>query len=240
MSEKTAQKINKNEEPHKSGALSVVFGVLRTVFYIIVICIMIFTVLTVTKLNKSSDLFGYNMYIVLSDSMKSVFDSGDIIITRKTEPAELAEGDIITFKSTAPDNYGEIISHQIRSISIDAYDCLLFFTYGVATGVDDAAPVAADNVIGKYCFRIPKAGYVFNYLKTVQGYFVMILCPFLLLIGMEAARFVALNRQFRREQEAERARQSAQMEAERLKSQRLEEELLRLKARMDAKEGEGR
>lgn len=129
-----------------------------------------------------------------------------------------------------------MITHKIREIT--TYEGgLAFVTYGTTTGVDDAYPVPADKVLGKYVFRLPKMGYFFEFLRTTAGYVTVILLPFLVLIGLQLFRFVRLARQYKAEQREELAAQQAKLEEEQQKNQAMREELERLKAQMDAGHG---
>lgn len=50
-----------------------------------------------------------------------------------------------------------MITHKIREIT--TYEGgLAFVTYGTTTGVDDASPMPADKVLGKYVIRLPNDG----------------------------------------------------------------------------------
>ena len=80
------------------------------------VAMMIFTIISVTTFDRNErSLFGYQMFIVRTDSMKATdFDAGDLIFTKRVDPATLQEGDIIAFRSTNPENFGEVVTHKIR------------------------------------------------------------------------------------------------------------------------------
>ena len=212
-------------------ALNITLRVLTTVILIFSICVMIFTIISVNTVGKDADFLGYKPYIVLSDSMQDTFEVGDLSISRATDVETLEPGDIITFKSIDPSNYGEVVTHKIREITTYEGEPA-FVTYGTTTGVDDLYPVPFDNVIGEYQFRLPKMGYFFEFLISPTGYVVVILIPFLLLILLQAIHFIKLLRQYKRELRAEAAEQTAQVEMERRRAQEMEEELERLRAQV--------
>jgi signal peptidase len=162
---------------------------------------MIFTILSAVGVNKENNLLGYGCYIVLSDSMRDTFEVGDLIFSRKADASELSEGDIITFKSSDPTNYGAIVTHKIRA-KTEHEGRPAFVTYGSTTGDDDNVPAPAENVIGKYAGKIPAAGYAFSFLKTWQGYFMLILAPFIGLMAFEGANFLRLFKRYKIEREA--------------------------------------
>ena len=193
----------------------------------------IFTVNTVDK-NGSRDIFGYQFYVVKSDSMKAThFKAGDIIICRAVDVTTLEAGDIITFISENPDeSNGQAITHMIREKHVKD-GTVSFTTYGTTSGKDDEA--LATVILGEYKGKLPSLGYFFQYLKTTPGYIVCILLPFLLLIGSQGVHCVRLFRAYRKEQTEALEAEKQKIEAERAESQRMMAELLALKAQLEAK-----
>lgn len=211
--------------------LDIAVRIITTVILIFSVCVMIFTVISVNTVGKDADFLGYKPYIVLSDSMKDTFAVGDLSVSAQADPETLEPGDIITFTSIDPSNYGAVVTHKIREIT-EYEGEPAFVTYGTTTGVDDSYPVPFDNVIGEYKFRLPKMGYFFEFLTTPAGYVTVILIPFLVLIALQGAKFFRLVRQYRAEQQAELDTQRAQAAAELEEARRMKEELERLKAQL--------
>ena len=212
-------------------ALHIASRVVTILILIFAVAVMLFTVISVNIVGKDADFLGYKPYIVLSDSMKDTFAVGDLSVSVQTDPETLEPGDIITFTSIDPSNYGTVITHKIREIT-EYEGEPAFVTYGTTTGVDDSYPVPFDNVIGEYKFRLPKMGYFFEFLTTPAGYVTVILIPFLVLIALQGAKFFRLVRQYRAEQQAELDTQRAQAAAELEEARRMKEELERLKAQL--------
>lgn len=212
-------------------ALHIASRVVTILILIFAVAVMLFTVISVNTVGKDADFLGYKPYIVLSDSMKDTFAVGDLSVSVQTDPETLEPGDIITFTSIDPSNYGTVITHKIREIT-EYEGEPAFVTYGTTTGVDDSYPVPFDNVIGEYKFRLPKMGYFFEFLTTPAGYVTVILIPFLVLIALQGAKFFRLVRQYRAEQQAELDTQRARAAAELEEARRMKEELERLKAQL--------
>ena len=210
--------------------LNVIMSVLSTLMMIVAVCVMVFTIISVNTFNRQDrSLMGYKAFIVLSDSMSATdFDAGDLVLTKDVNPAELQEGDIIAYISENPDNYGEVVTHKIRTVNSDG----TFTTYGTTTDTDDAYPVSWEQVLGKYDRAIPKVGAFFNFLKTTPGYICCIFVPFALLIMMQGLNTVKLFKQYKREQQEDIDRQKAELEQERLETKAMMEELLAMKREM--------
>ena len=211
-------------------AVNAIMSVLSTLMMIVAVCVMVFTIISVNTFNRQDrSLMGYKAFIVLSDSMSATdFDAGDLVLTKDVNPAELQEGDIIAYISENPDNYGEVVTHKIRTVNSDG----TFTTYGTTTDTDDAYPVSWEQVLGKYDKAIPRVGAFFNFLKTTPGYICCIFVPFALLIMMQGLNTVKLFKQYKREQQEDIDRQKAELEQERLETKAMMEELLAMKREM--------
>ena len=94
--------------------LATIKKVFTVLVMIIAVGVMIFTVVSVSTFNRNDrNLLGYKVFIVLSDSMKATdFAAGDIVFIKNVDPSTLQEGDIISYSSENPDNFGEIITHN--------------------------------------------------------------------------------------------------------------------------------
>lgn len=228
---------NNLKKPKVKKALHVSQTVLVWLVVAIAVFMMVFTIFTVNTVDKngSRDVFGYQFYVVKSDSMKAThFKAGDIIICRAVDVTTLEAGDIITFISENPDeSNGQAITHMIREKHVEN-GTVSFTTYGTTSGKNDEA--RATVILGEYKGRLPSLGYFFQYLKTTPGYIICILLPFLLLILSQGFNCVRLFRTYRKEQTAVLEEEKAKIEAERAESQRMMAELLALKAQLEGKE----
>ncbi len=215
-------------------ALKFIRNLLVWLFVIFAICMMIFTIVSVTTFNRTDrSVFGYRAFIVLSDSMKKTdFDAGDLVLIKRVDPTTLQPGDIIAYTSQNSANYGATVTHKIRSLTTDESGEPGFVTYGTTTDTDDEAVVTYPYVLGKYTGHIPGVGTFFNFLKTTPGYIVCILVPFVLLIVMEGIHCIRLFRKYKAEQRAELQAERAKLDADRAEIQKMMQELLAMKAQL--------
>lgn len=242
-----AGKYEAKKPPRSPAGAASLWQTVKTVFVWVVmlaaVAMMIFTIVSVSTFDRNDRaLFGYKAFIVRTDSMKATdFAAGDLVLLKEVDPATLQPGDIIAFRSTDPDSFGQTITHKIRRLTTTENGWPAFITYGTTTNVEDATPVTYAQVQGKYQFAIPKIGTFFTFLKTVPGYICCILLPFILLIAMQGANSIKLFRQYKAEQmaqlEAKRKKEMEEMAAERKKlaqeraeSQKMLEELQRIQA----------
>jgi signal peptidase len=215
-------------------ALSIIKDVLVWAIVVAAVAMMIFTIVSVSTFDRNDrDVFGFKAFIVLSDSMSAThFNAGDLIIVKEVDPSTLMPGDVISYQSLNPENYGETVTHMIKERTTDASGNPGFVTYGTTTGDIDDTIVTYSFVLGKYQFRLPQVGTFFHYLKSPQGYIVCILIPFLLLILLQGIKSINLFRRYKQEQAAELDAERKQIEEERQEAQRMMAELLALKAQL--------
>ncbi len=174
-------------------ALSKVFKVFRILLYVIMFTIVALTVGAVIIFSTSNDAekYTYKAYTVLSDSMQEQFEAGDLIIVKKVDLSTISEGDIISFYSIDPNTYGEVYTHMVREV-ITYNGELAFTTYGTTTGSNDIYPALSSCVIGEQVYVISNIGEVITFIKTVQGYWFLVVIPCVVLVGFEIKNLIKL------------------------------------------------
>ncbi len=208
--------------------LTIIKNIFVWLIVILAVCMMIFTIVSVNIFDQNHrSLFGYKAFIVQSDSMSATdFDAGDVVLIKEVDdPATLKEGDIIAYISQNSSNFGETVTHKIRSLVTDADGNPGFITYGTTTNTDDETVVTYPYVLGIYAGNIPKVGTFFSFLKTTPGYIVCILVPFLLLIGYQGLNCIRLFRRYKKEQMAELQAEKDKIAEERRQSAEMMKEL---------------
>ena len=211
--------------------VKVIFNVLLCLLITVNVFFMLFTFSSVFLFDKKDvGLFGYRFFTVQSDSMSATdFSTGDLIITKKTDPASLSAGDIITFVSENRSSYGKTVTHKIRMITANDKGEPCFVTYGTTTNSDDETAVTCDNVIGKYVGKITGAGKLFDFLKTTPGYIVCIFVPFLLLIVIYGVKIALDLKKAKKNQKEAEEKSKTELEAANKENEILKKELEELK-----------
>ena len=200
--------------------LDIVASVLTTALFAFAVCFAVLAVVTkLSTVGGQTSFFGWRPYIVMSDSMQGVFDVGDIVVSREVDPLEIGPGDVVTFHSADPGSFDEVVTHKVREVVVHE-GSLAFVTYGTTTGDNDPTPVTLDRIAGEYVFRIPKAGYAFEFFKSPAGYLVLVLVPLGVLIGLQIRCFLRLLGEGR-------SRKLDALAAERLKAEHMQVELCR-------------
>lgn len=215
--------------------LNVIKNIAAWIVVAFAVFMMVFTVVSVSVFDRADrSLFGYKAFVVLSDSMsKTDFSAGDLVLVKDVDAATLKEGDIIAYISQNTANYGETVTHKIRSLTTDANGNPGFITYGTTTDTDDETVVTYPYVIGKYAAKITGVGKFFEFLKSTPGYIVCILTPFLLLIVAEGIHCIRLFKRYKSEQQAEINAEREKLAAEKAEMQKMMQELLTMKSQLN-------
>lgn len=215
-------------------ALYIVKNILVWLLVAVAVGMMIFTIFSVNSFDQNNrDIFGYKFFIVRSDSMAaSDIHAGDIVVVRETDPAALAEGDIIAYISQNTDTYGQTVTHKIRRLTTTASGEPGFVTYGTTTNTDDELIVTYPYVVGKFVKCVSKLGTFFTFLKSTPGYICCILLPFLLLIANQGLNCISLFRKYKQEEMEEMEEERKRLEEQRAESQKMMAELLELRKQM--------
>lgn len=121
--------------------------------------------------DRVPDFFGLKLFIVETDSMKPVILGGDLVVTKRVDPAKLVVGDIISFRAD-----DAVVTHRIEEI-IDDGNHLSFVTKGDANNGNDGDPFGADQVESIYLFRIGKVGNLAMFIRTPVGMLVFVGIP---------------------------------------------------------------
>ncbi|MEG1501093.1 MAG: signal peptidase I [Clostridiales bacterium] len=109
-------------------------------------------------------VLGYQIYGVLSGSMEPNLQVGSVVYVKPMGAENIAPGDAITFR--LPGDAKTVVTHRV--LEIDKQNSS-FITKGDANDVEDLAPVAFDNLVGKVQYHLPYLGYIAFYLQTKAG-----------------------------------------------------------------------
>ena len=119
----------------------------------------------------------HNVYMVRSESMKPAIKLGDIIITGPMGGSlhgEIKPDTIITYERGK-----ELITHRVVSIDGD-----VLVTRGDNTEEPDPWKVTMSDVQGVYMLKIPFVGYALSFIQSRVGWFVAIILPAAVLVGL--------------------------------------------------------
>lgn len=142
-------------------------------FLVIVLPFLIFnlTLIIKSKLypDKIADFMGYKPFIVMSGSMETTINIGDLVIVKKVNSSSIHTGDIIAFK-----NGNIVISHRVKEVINDS-GTYKFKTKGDNNNVADDFIVNSDAIEGIFVNKIPGLGSILLFLGKPIGLLMVIL-----------------------------------------------------------------
>lgn len=142
-------------------------------FLVIILPFLIFnlTLIIKSKLypDKIADFMGYKPFIVMSGSMETTINIGDLVIVKKVNSSSIHAGDIIAFK-----NGNIVISHRVKEVINDS-GTYKFKTKGDNNNVADDFIVSSDAIEGIFVNKIPGLGSILLFLGKPIGLLMVIL-----------------------------------------------------------------
>lgn len=185
-------KIEKKKEPLLKfilGIISYAIFIWLLLFGITLLVYVLDIKIRAAKGDYSSPTF--NAYVVLTGSMLPEIQVYDVVVTKKVEPSSLKVGDVITFASADTRFLNTIITHRIIKKEYDTKTkSYSFQTQGDNNNVADSALVPQNNIYGKVILKIPKLGYLQEFLASDGGWVIVILIPCLTVVSYDVVKLI--------------------------------------------------
>ena len=141
-----------------------------------------------TSGNGVPNILGVRIFSIQTESMYPTLLPGDLIFdTGVKEATELRKDDIITYW-TVINGERVLNTHRIHEI-YDGGGYLIFSTKGDNNTSADPLTVHESEIVGKYSFRVPGVGKVFDYLQTSTGFLIVIVIPVFLFFLFHLVQF---------------------------------------------------
>ena len=150
-----------------------IFSIFCTIFFVLSTIFLISNVSNRGS-NKPNDIFGYYVFVVVSDSMDPTLKVNDIFLSVKTD--EIEEGDIITFLEDDGPLKGELITHRVETIDKSG-DEYIYYCRGDKEGAPLDDGITKDQIVGKYVTIIPGVSWLYRVMSTGIGFFLIIILP---------------------------------------------------------------
>lgn len=230
---------------------NIALNILLYLFFTVCILVLVLTLLSKKDVDGAAELFGYQMRIVVSDSMDeceftdvSGYEIGSIplrsmifVKTIPDDPAEadefyrsLKKGDVLTFRYLY--NKQVTITHRISqpvSETEGGYVILLSGdnttseTGALTQTIDTSVANNPNYVIGKVVGQSYLFGAIMSFLTQPAGIILLIILPCAIIILLEILKIVkALTSDKRKQAEEEKAKKDAELEELRARLAELE------------------
>lgn len=133
----------------------------------------------------------FNAYVVETGSMLPEIQIKDVVLTKKVGAEKLKIGDVITFISPDPRLSNITVTHRIHDILEDPVTGEeKYQTKGDNNNTVDTALVPEYNILGKVILKIPKLGFLQDFLVDMSGWIYVILLPCLAIISYDIFKLI--------------------------------------------------
>lgn len=174
---------------------------------IIISAIFILFLVIMTAPGKVPQIGGYTVLRVVTGSMAPTLGTDTLIVVQKTEPAEVKEGDIISFYSSDPALEGAVNTHRVLSIREES-GVYYYTTKGDANNVADPYEASSVYLIGTVCFSSYVMGKLARLLANPLIFIPVILIPLAVILICDIARTIKIARRIAKEEEEEAVREA--------------------------------
>lgn len=169
-------------------------------------------------------LGSYSFMRTLTGSMEPAIPVHSFIVTEEVDPSSLQVGDIITFRATESSMEGALNTHRITSV-YEENGQLMFHTKGDANAVEDAAPVAAVNVVGRVVFVSAALGTVVSLFSNPLVFFPFIILPLVVLMVFEIAKLVKSTKEVARAEDEKALREAVELVRKKREQEKSEQDV---------------
>lgn len=159
----------------------IVYGTLKTIFFIILILYVVF--ICVQRLSGNNSVFGFRLFTVATGSMKGVYNVNDVIAVKDFDNKKLKVGDDIAFVGNRGGLENKLVTHRIIKIEEES-NVRIFTTKGVKNSVEDPS-ITESQILGKVVGVVPVVTQINHMVKSQLGFFCLIFWPLVLVIVLE-------------------------------------------------------
>lgn len=151
-----------------------------------------FVDLLVNAKDNKSPLF--NAFVIVSPSMTPMINVNDAIVIKRVDDDKYNIGDIISFASSDANYRGLTVTHRVIDKEKISLGQSLYTTKGDNNSIEDPTKVATNSIYGRVLFKIPKIGYIQDFLSKPSNFFLCILIPALIFVLYDLGRIFIMMR----------------------------------------------
>ena len=184
--------------------------------WIIILLAALFAFTTLaTRDNKNvANIAGYTPMTVMTDSMAPAFVAGDLIFIKKTDPKQLAVGDVVCFHTIIENQYA-LNTHRISGIE-DVNGVISYTTKGDNNEIPDPRIISEGDIVGKYVGKLSKMGKVMDFLSSSVGFLFIIVLPMLLFFIYQLYHLITVIMEMKKAAAAQAALDAVSQQADQL------------------------
>lgn len=160
-----------------------VLKLINNIVYVIlflIIASVLFVVILQRASNNDIALGGIRIFNIVSESMVTKYNIGDVLVVKSIEPQNIKVGDDIAYIGQESTFNQKIVTHQVIKIDYENGE-YIFHTKGIANILEDPL-VHQNQVFGKVVYKIWILSLISKILSNVYVVFFGIFVPIVILI----------------------------------------------------------
>ena len=176
---------------------------------IIAAAVAVLCVVLMTKPGKAPSVLGYTVLRVTTGSMAPTYEVDTLIVVKKTDPAEIREGDVISFYSSDPMLDGAVNTHRVVRIEKDGGQ-YVYTTKGDGNNVEDPYDVKSEYLVGKVIWSSVILGKISRLVSNPLIFIPVILVPLAVILLSNFFQTISLARKIAKEEEEAAIREAVE------------------------------
>ncbi len=169
--------------------ISYIFFAIFIVIFIILTVISLFSIVTANN-GRLPLIFGRASVQIMTQSMSPLYNPGDVLVIKKVNPDALAIDDVICFRSSDPNIYGQLNTHRIVEIK-NADGKRVFVTKGDNNPRLDEYTVEPQDVMGIVVAKNTFFSKILSLFRSRFGFLFVIVIPLLFVLAGSIKQFAA-------------------------------------------------
>ena len=165
-------------------ALDILLGIIVAI-EILVIGVIIYSRVT----GGVPNIFGYNFYVIISDSMEPEIMVDDVIISKVYKGEKLEVGQVITYYGKEGSVANKVVTHKIVGVE-DTPNGQNIVTKGVKEGATEDPMITQDDVMAVMVCNTKVITFVYSIVSSPVGFLIFIILPLVAIIVTEIVKIV--------------------------------------------------
>lgn len=150
--------------------------IIKILEIIVIIFISFFCLISLyQKVFNNRELFGYRIFVIVSDSMEPKIHKNDIILVKTEDYQNIKVGDIISYQGLEDSLKDKIITHEVINTMFEN-NSYMFYTKGTNNVTVDPV-VYQDQIYGVVKYRFIVLSLISRVIRTTVGFILLIIIP---------------------------------------------------------------
>lgn len=174
---------------------------------IIAAAVLVLLVVLLTPAGTPPSIGGYTALRITTGSMAPTYKIDTMLLVKKTDPAQIQEGDVISFYSSDPALDGAVNTHRVVSVQKED-GTIVYETKGDGNNIVDTYPVKGEDLIGKVVGSSVILGKLSRLVANPVIFIPVILVPLAIILISNLVRTLHFSRKIMKEEEEAAVREA--------------------------------